>query len=331
MEQIFGYPLRGKKLQALKEFLSREGLDYDEGIRFTVLLTEGDAILATGSLDGSVCKCIAVSAAHQGENLTATVITALRQQAFSQGIRHLFLYTKPKNRLLFEQLSFYPVAETEDTLLMENQRDGIAQFVRSLGRPDKSGVVGAVVANCNPFTLGHQYLLEQAASACDLVHLFILSEEKSLFPAADRLALARAGTAHLPNVLVHETGNYLISSATFPTYFIRDKERIPAIRCRLDLEIFSRWFAPALGITRRFVGSEPFSAVTDAYNREMLAFLPPRGIEVTVLARKELGGEAISASRVRALLEQGALAETRALVPETTFAYLQTHFPALPR
>lgn len=326
MEIETGAPLRPWRQKAVAEFLSREALDYDPAIPFTVNLLEDDRIVATGSLDGNICKCIAVDPAFQGEGLTATIITQLRQEAFRRGLRHLFLYTKPKNRFLFQGLSFYPVAETPDTLLMENVRDGVGQFVASLERPEHPGTVGAIVANCNPFTLGHLYLAEQAAAAVDTLHLFVLSEDKSFFPAADRLELVRQGVAHLKNVFVHPTGDYLISAATFPTYFIKDKDRVPEIRCRLDLEIFANHFAPALGITRRFVGTEPLSPVTDAYNRQMMAFLPPKGIQVTLIPRKELDGGPISASRVRALLETRDWAALERLVPPTTFAYLQARF-----
>lgn len=323
MELEYGAPLRPWRREETRRFLAGAGLDFDPGVEYTVNVLENDEIIASGSLEGNICKCIAVAENHQGEGLTATILTQLRQEAFRRGARHLFLYTKPKNRRMFQDLSFYPVAETADTLLMENIRDGCKKFVAGLEAPPCDGVIGAIVANCNPFTLGHRYLVERAAAECDLLHLFILSEEKSLFPAADRLALARAGTEDLSNVVVHPTGDYLISAATFPTYFIKDKERIPEIRCGLDLEIFSGWFAPALGITRRFVGTEPLSPVTEAYNQQLLTQLPQRGIQVTLIPRKELDGAPISASRVRALLEEGRLEELRPLVPETTFAYLK--------
>lgn len=322
MELEYGAPLRPWQQKRTAAFLAAAGLDFDPDADFTVNLTEDEAILATGSLSGNICKCIAVDPAHQGEGLTATVVTHLRKEAFRRGIRHLFLYTKPKNQAMFADLTFFPVAETADTLLMENEKDGVRRFVASLETRPCAGTVGAVVANCNPFTLGHRYLVEQAAKACDLLHLFILSEDRSLFPAADRLALAKAGTADLENVLVHPTGDYLISAATFPTYFIQDKERVPQIRCDLDLEIFSRHFAPALGITRRFVGTEPLSPITRAYNRRMAEVLPARGIQVTEIARRELDGAPISASRVRALLEAQDWAGIQPLVPQTTLDYL---------
>ena len=326
MDIEIGAPLRPWRQKAVAQFLAREALDYDPAIPFTVNLLDDDNIVATGSLEGNICKCIAVDPAYQGEGLTATIITQLRQEAFRQGLRHLFLYTKPKNRFLFEGLSFYRVAETADTLLMENVKGGVQQFVSGLKRPENPDTVGAIVANCNPFTLGHRYLVEQAAAQVDNLHLFVLSEDKSFFPAADRMMLVQQGVADLNNVIVHPTGDYLISAATFPTYFIKDKDRIPEIRCQLDLEVFANHFAPALGITRRFVGTEPLSPVTDAYNRQMMDFLPKKGIQVTLIQRKELGGAPISASRVRALLEEQDWAQLETLVPPTTLSYLKEHY-----
>ena len=145
---------------------------------------------------------------------------------------------------MFLEFGFYEISHTEDILLMENKRDGIDSFVASLARGQ--GSQGAVVANCNPFTLGHQYLIEQAAKACDTLHLFVLSEDASLFPADVRMELVKKGTAHLPNVLVHPTSDYLISSATFPTYFLKEEQIEKGAGGQLDLVVFGQHFAPAL-------------------------------------------------------------------------------------
>jgi len=326
MDIEYGTPFTGRKLERVKEFLRKSELDYDAGVQFTVCVWEGDEIIATGSLDKNVLKCIAVSPLHQGEGLSATVISELRKEAFQRGHSHLFLFTKPKNRWMFEDLSFFTIAQAPGMMLLENQRNGLKDFVASLKRAPVDGVIGCAVMNCNPFTLGHRYLIETAAAQCDWLHIFVLSEDKSLFPTEVRRSLVEQGVADLKNVTVHPTGDYLISSATFPSYFIKDKSQVGDIQCELDLEIFSRHFAPALGITRRFVGSEPLSPVTNAYNQKMKEYLPPRGIEVFELERKETLGAPISASRVRALLEQKDADTLRQLVPPTTFAYLEEHF-----
>ena len=72
--------------------------------------------------------------------------------------------------------------------------------------------------NANPFTKGHQYLVEKAAQESPHVYVFVLSEDKSLF-SKKHVSQWCKRVAHLPNVTVLSTEDYLVSSATFPTYF----------------------------------------------------------------------------------------------------------------
>lgn len=318
-----GRPFKGRALDRLRAFLRINGLDYDEGIQFTALLMEDDQIAATASLDGGVIKCVAVAPEHQGEGLTAPLMTAVRQEAFNCGQDHLMLFTKPGNLMMFREFGFYPVIRTEDCLLMENRRAGLDNFLSALKKPtDNRRPVGCVVANCNPFTNGHRYLIETAATQCEWLHLFVLSEDKSCFSAEARMEMVKRGCADLKNVLIHSTGPYLVSSATFPTYFIKDKSRAGAIYCQLDVRLFAEKIVPPLNITCRFVGTEPYSEITNAYNMQMKAMLPEYGVELVEIPRKTQDGDAISASRVRALLKGGDLNAVKALVPETTFEYL---------
>lgn len=301
------------------------GLDADHGVETTVLLMEDGEVIACGSRQANVLKCIAVDPVRRGEGLTATLLTALRQDALKAGHRHLFLYTKPKNKTMFSSLFFYPIAQTEDVLLMENVRNGIDSFLEGLEAPCREGDIGAVVMHCNPFTKGHRWLIEQAAAQCDHLYLFVLSEDRGLFPARDRLELVKKGTADLANVTVHPTGPYLISTATFPTYFLKDKASAEDVHCLLDIAVFTKYFAPRFGITRRYLGTEPLCRVTNRYNEILAERLPQSGIALQILERLEQDGAPVSASRVRSLLKQGRGAELEKLVPSTTFAYLQEH------
>jgi [citrate (pro-3S)-lyase] ligase len=326
MDLLYGAPFRGAALEKLKDFLGVCGIRYDDAVAFSVCLCEGEAIAASGSLDGNILKCIAVSPAHQNEGLTAAVVTELVKEALRKGRRRLFLFTKPGNRDRFEDLGFYPISQTGDVLLMENRKDGIRGFVERLPRPSGNRI-GAIVANCNPFTRGHLYLIETAAKGCDVLHLFILSEDKSDFSAQDRRDLAIRGTAHIPQVVVQPTGPYLISAATFPDYFLKDTAAAGEANGGLDLKIFAEHFARPLGITRRFVGSEPYSPLTAAYNRQMGKLLPSWGIEVIEIPRLEAEGGPISASRVRALLKAGDMEAIRDLVPPVSYRYLSAQYP----
>ena len=323
VQVIVGSPLQGIWLEKHSTFLQRCALRYDPCIEYTVLITEQDNIIACGSLDGHTVKCVAVHPDHQGEDLTARVMTALLQESSRRGIDQLMLYTKPHNQYLFTALGFHPVMRTSDCLLMENKRNGLASYLDSLQRPNSDRTpVGSIVAHCNPFTRGHRYLIETAARECAFVHVFVLSEDKGLFSPEERLAMVREGCRDLKNVLVHPTDAYMVSSATFPTYFVKNPAQADSIFCELDIRLFGQKIAPALGITRRYVGTEPHSIVTAHYNQELHRLLPAMGVEVIEKERITLDGSAISASRVRALLQSGQTQELSSLLPDSTLRIL---------
>lgn len=317
--------LRGAKKAAWAAFLSRAGLEADEQVETTVLLWDEGEIIATGSRTGNLLKCIAVDVFRQGEGLTATLLTQLRQDAFSRGHSHLFLYTKPKNEFMFSSLFFYPIAKTDTVLLMENKKGGIESFLSTLPEEKATGTVGAAVMNCNPFTKGHRYLIETAAKECDRLYVFVLSEDKSEFSAKDRMEMVKLGTADLPNVTVLPTGPYLISSATFPTYFLKEREQAEQIHCLLDIEIFCNYFVPKFGITRRYVGTEPLSPMTEQYNNALRQHLPDREITLREITRLEQSGTPVSASAVRNHLRSGEYELLEQLLPATTYEYLRNH------
>ena len=308
-----------------QSFLKRMGLEPDSQCEQTVLILEDDDIIATGSRQENLLKCIAVDPAHQGEGLLATVITALREEAFRLGHRHLFLYTKPGNEYLFSSLFFYPVAKTDTVLLMESRKNGIRDFLAAQPHVDSNAPVGALVMNCNPFTLGHRHLIETAAGECSHVYVFVLSEDKSFFSAADRMEMVKLGTADLPNVTVLPTGPYLISSTTFPTYFLKEREKAEQIHCLLDIAIFCKHFVPSFGITHRYVGTEPLSPMTDQYNQALAEHLPKNNIVFKQIPRLEVENIPVSASAVRQLVQNGDTEALKRLVPPTTLAYLQSH------
>lgn len=312
--------LSGAELEKWQRFLARAGLRPDTRWDTTVLLKEDGEILGCGSRKGNLLKCIAIDPASQGQGLLGTLITALRQDAFKEGHDHLFLYTKPENRMLFSPLFFYAVARTPRVLLMESRRDGIGQFLDVLEAPLRQGEIGAIVMNADPFTLGHQYLIRQAAAQCQWLYVFVLSENAGLFSPQDRLEMVRRGTRDLDNVTVHPTGDYLISAATFPSYFLKEQGSADREHCRLDLAVFTRWFVPKFGISCRFAGTEPQCPVTAAYNQEMARILPEAGVGFREIPRLEQGGIPVSAGAVRRRLKdhQGI----RDLVPGTTYQYL---------
>ncbi len=319
------YPNDKRTLAQVDALLEQEGIQRDGNLDYIAAMFDEDyKVIATGSCFGNTLRCFAVSHEHQGEGLLNQIITHLIEFQHERGNLHLFLYTKINSAKFFSDLGFYEIARVDGTLVfMENRRDGFAGYLKRLAKTHTDGVSAALVMNANPFTLGHQYLTEVAAAGCDMLHLFVVSEDASLVPFSVRKQLIKAGTAHLPNVVLHDSGPYIISSATFPSYFLKDEAKVIEGHARLDLEIFKK-IAAALNITARYVGEEPTSQVTGLYNQIMAEELPKAGIECRIIPRKAVGDQVISASTVRKALQDGDMETFRRLVPETTAAWFES-------
>ena len=314
-----------RMLAQVDALLVENGITRDANLDYIcAMVDEENRVIATGSCFGATLRCFAVSQQHQGEGLLNEVVSHLMEYQMARGYTHLFLYTKIKSAKFFQSLGFYEIARVDGTLVfMENRRNGFPSYLSRLEKTARPGVSGAIVMNANPFTLGHQYLVETAAGRCDTLHLFLLSEDASLVPFGVRKQLVQAGTAHLKNVVLHDSGPYIISNATFPSYFLKDDAAVIQGHAKLDLAIFVR-IARALGVTVRFVGEEPTSQVTGLYNEIMAAQLPENGIDCVILPRKQALGKAISASTVRAALQAGDWQTLSQLVPQTTLDYFRS-------
>ena len=337
MSEYFISPIdpRDRRAQAeMDELLRQEGIRRDANLDYSCgLYTEDYEMAGTGSCFGSTMRCLAVRKDFQGEGLMNQIVSHLSDVQFARGNTHLFVYTKCSSAKFFADLGFFEIARAEDqAVFMENRRNGFASYLEKLKQdPAPSGTAvssevsgtAAVVMNANPFTLGHRCLIETACRNNRLVHLFIVSEDASLVPFAVRKKLVMEGTADLKNIVYHESGPYIISSATFPSYFQKDADAVVESHAKIDLDIFVR-IAKALGIDRRVVAEEPFSATTSIYNRIMQEALPPAGIDCMILPRFGVDGVPVSASAVRQAIHDGDWDTLEKLVPPTTSAFFRS-------
>lgn len=314
-------PSDRRALAQIDALLEQEGIRRDRHLDYIcAMYDESQNIIATGSCFGNTLRCFAVSGSHQGEGLLNQIVTHLMSVQLERGNTRLFLYTKLSTARFFGDLGFYEIARVDNTLVfMENRRNGFSNYLKELAR-HKGERSAAIVMNANPFTLGHQYLVEKAAAEWGTVHLFLVSEDTSLVPFSVRKRLVQAGVSHLPNVQLHDTGPYIISSATFPSYFLKEENAVIRGQALLDLAVFTQ-IAHTLDISCRYVGEEPTSRVTGLYNEIMERELPKAGIECRVIPRLELEGEPVSASTVRRILRDGNWAGLRRLVPPATYDY----------
>ena len=312
-----------RSLKLIDDLLAKEEIRRDKNLDYTCAMFDDDMnIIATGSCFKNTLRCLAVDNSHQGEGLMNQIVTHLVDYEFSRGLSHLFLYTKNKSMKFFKDLGFYEIINIENQIVfMENKRTGFSDYLDNLKKDMREGKkIASLIMNANPFTLGHQYLVEKAANENDVLHLFIVSDDSSLVPFEVRKKLVIEGTKHLKNICYHETGDYIISSATFPSYFQKDEVAVIESQANLDIEIFTK-IAKTLNINRRYVGEEPNSLVTNIYNQTMLKKLPENNIECVIVPRKKYSDKVISASTVRQIIKNGNLEDLKNLVPETTYNY----------
>ena len=310
-----------REKKRMEELLAGCGIRLDR-LTYAAGLFDEEKMVACGGCDGGVIKCVAVDPACRGEALADRLISHLITKMRSEGIGKIKVFTKPENEEIFASFGFFSVGRAEKAILLESERDGVRRFASSLEKERGEGVNGAIVMNANPFSLGHRFLIEEAAKRCDCLHVFVVEEDRSVFPFRVRKTLVEEGTADLGNVKILDGGEYIISSSTFPSYFLKEYSEATRVHAELDLDLFARVIAPSAGITKRFVGEEPTDRVTAEYNAVMKEMLPRFGIEPIVIPRLAVDGEPVSASRVRKLFAEGKIEELRCLVPETTLGFL---------
>lgn len=323
-EVPIGYaPARRKVEQFLGERTLRlDKVDYYEAI----YPYGGDEILGAGGLLKDAIRCIAVKEGLEDEHLANRLVSHLMVIVQRRGYPTVKVFTKPCNKTIFESLAFELVAETDSVVFMENSLVPLHDYLHSLEKLRKPGKSGVIVMNCNPFTRGHHYLIEEAAKQVDNLYIIPLKEGNGKFTYEERREMIRLGTADIKNVTVCEGSDYAISQATFPTYFLKQLDKASENQIELDLQIFARYIAPALGATVRFVGTEPIDPLTRRYNEMMAEQLPAHGIEVRQLERKQFDGEPISASRTRSFIESNKMHAAMQLVPPTTQPFVLAKF-----
>lgn len=344
MELIQLNPSIPRQRRRIEQFLGDNGLRLDDVDYYAALVDETtDEIVAGGGLKGGVIKCVAVADGHKGEAVANQIVSHLIAQANADGHQCVKLFTKPQNQKMFESMSFRLLAEAPKAILMETGIGGIKRYCEELEsekgkvKSEKSNgklhhlnpstpqpimpQSGIIIMNCNPFTLGHRYLIEQAAQQVETLYILVVREDCSMFGYDERKAMIVRGVAHINNVLVCDGSEYSISATTFPTYFLKSLSDASDTQMTLDIDLYRRHIAPALGATVRFVGTEPDDPLTRRYNELMKSMLP----DVREVARLEKSGVAVSASRVRKAIVENHLALAARLVPPTTVPYIVAH------
>ncbi|MDD3171852.1 MAG: [citrate (pro-3S)-lyase] ligase [Bacilli bacterium] len=307
--------------ERVSKFLEKYDLEYEKNIDCTLYIEDNDEVIATISSSKYIIKDLAIASNYQGENLANYLISQLFSILSKRRIFYYQVFTKPENKKIFIDLNFQEIITVDNTCLLETKNFNIIDVLTRIKEEYKIVTTnnGVIVVNANPFTNGHLYLITEAAKNHSQVIVFVLEEDLSFFSFDERFYLVKEGTKHLKNVVVIPSTKYIISSLTFPTYFLKkDVDKVKE-EAKVDANIFMKYFMPIFSISKRYVGAET-DKVTARYNLALKEVLQDRLVEIR---RKESNGAIISASLVREYYKRGEFIKIAPLVPPTTLKLLQ--------
>lgn len=296
--------------------LNNAGLSLPKGTDMGTGFYEDGDLVGVGFLAGNVICGLCVNPSHRGDGIAAALVGILIIHALNKGFSRVCITTKAAEAEKFAALGFDLVTASPSSALLEfgnpryaqwatktrqDLQAALSSFTSPAAHKNMAEGFGCVIMNANPFTLGHRELVMQAHGATGKVVVFVVEEEASTFPFALRHALVSKGLADIHGVVVLPGGPYIISRASFPSYFT-GKEVHAAVHASLDATLFATRLAPDMEIHTRFVGAEPLCPVTALYNATLAEILPRHGVTLTEIPRCQSGDAVISASRVRQLM-----------------------------
>ena len=260
--------------EQIKNFLKDFDLDYDSNVDLTLYLKEDGEILGTVSKDKYIIKCLAVKKEVQGTNVASSLVSQIISRIIFEGYNYYQVFTKTIYKSVFINLGFSEIVQTDEVVVLESKGNSINDYLKDLKKKLDFSMsdVASVVINANPVTLGHLYLVSKASREHDFVIVFVLEEDRSLFSFKERFSLAYLAFKDIPNVMVVPSSKYIISSLTFPTYFLKSETSALKEYASIDALIFKNYFMKELNIKYRYVGSEdsPFMQTYNKILKEVL-------------------------------------------------------------
>lgn len=308
-------------LNVAKSIIKENDLNLNDKTDYTIGLFKNNTLIGTGSLYQNIIKLVAIKKEHQKENLLSLILTSLINELTKRKISKYFLFTKENQTKYFLNLGFSHIVTAQGISYLENNLFPLKEKLNEMSETLKlsSSSIGAIIMNCNPITNGHLYLITEAAKNHEYLLLFLVEENKSFFPYQIRKTLVEKAVSHLKNVIVLPSTEYLISSSTFPTYFLKDLNTASLIEMHLDALIFKEYFMPAFKINKRYVGTEEIDPFTKQYNVVLKGYLKETLVEIR---RLTFNNEIISASLVRKYFLNHEHAKIKELVPTSTYEFL---------
>lgn len=304
--------------ERVTEFLLKFDLKFDKDITKTFYVEEDDSIVGTISVANYIIKDLAVLDKYQGENIASSLINHVIKYFSNNSIYNYQVFSKPKYKSLFENMNFKMLVETEKLIMLEGGITDIDETLEKIKKLlevrftpiNENSDIASVVINGNPITIGHEYLVSEASLNHNIVIVFIVEEDKSEFTFIERLSMAFLAFHKFSNVYVIPSTKYIVSSLTFPNYFLKETD-ISEEMAKVDALIFKKYFQKKLFIKKRYIGSESTKKMEN-YNNELKEIL---GDTIKIVERLEIDRVRVSASAVRNLIKEGKTKEALKYIP----------------
>ena len=310
------------EIDKIKEFLLSNDLDYENNIQKSFYIEENNEICATISVYKNIIKCFAVASKYRNLNYGSILISNAINYFYENKIYHYMVYTKKVYANTFNSLGFKEIISTDNVSILEAGINSIDDYIKDLKRKIEykfdiileQSDLACLVVNCNPVTNGHLELIEYASKHHQYVIVFLLEEDLSLFTYKERMTLLYLAVNHLSNVLVVPSSCYIISSLTFPNYFLKNEQLKNKQWAITDALIFNNYFMKYLNISKRYIGTET-NKIMKEYNETLKEILVNKIVEVD---RFKLNDEVISASLVRQYINSGDIEKASSFIPNAS-------------
>ena len=318
-----------EELQRVEKFLEKFSLKLDNNLTKTIYIeNENLDIIGTISCQDYIIKDLAVDPNYQSENLASILVNEILNYFRLNNIYNYQVFTKPIYKQVFESLGFKEIVKTDKVIMLEGGISNINDKIKEIkniinnrfGEINENSDIACIVMNGNPITNGHVYLIEEASKNHKMVVLFIVEEDKSEFTFKERFSMAYLSTMRLGNVCVIPSSKYVVSSSTFPSYFLKNETEVSEQYSLIDALIFKEYFIKNLYIKKRYIGTETINKMVN-YNNILKQVLEDK---IEIIDRLQENEEVISASKVRSLLREGKVEEALKYTPQETAFILRS-------
>ncbi|MBU1145411.1 MAG: GNAT family N-acetyltransferase [Firmicutes bacterium] len=301
-------------------FLEENNLKYDEDIVETYYIEEFDKIIGSISRSKDIIKALAVDIDYRGENIANILVSEVMNSMRYNNVYHFQVYTKTEYEVVFTSMGFNTLAKTEKVCILESGNPSIEIEIQKMKLQIEKRFhidvlehsIGAIVVNCNPITLGHYHLIEEASKKHEYFIVLVVEEDQSIFSFKERFSLIYLALTSFENIIILPSTQYIVSALTFPSYFLKSLDEVEKEHAKLDAIIFKNYFMKSLNIRKRYIGSETTSVMV-MYNSILKEILKDK---INIQERFKFKKEIISASLVRKLIFENKINEAMTFVPE---------------